>query len=54
LTLDVLNPQVQMVQYAVRGELAIKAETYRVQLQRGDHNLPFDKVISLNIGNPHQ
>ncbi|KAJ6481955.1 alanine aminotransferase [Mycena sanguinolenta] len=54
LTLDVLNPQLQTVQYAVRGELAIKAETYRVQLQSGGHNLPFDKIISSNIGNPQQ
>ncbi|KAJ7099178.1 hypothetical protein C8R44DRAFT_859508 [Mycena epipterygia] len=54
LTLDVLNPQLQQVQYAVRGELAIKAELYRDQLKQGGHNLPFDKVISSNIGNPQQ
>ncbi|KAJ7165345.1 transaminase [Mycena filopes] len=55
LTLDVLNPQLQQVQYAVRGELAIKAELYRDQLKTGgDHGLPFDKVISSNIGNPQQ
>ncbi|KAJ7236887.1 alanine aminotransferase [Mycena haematopus] len=54
LTLDSLNPQLQNVQYAVRGELAIKAEAYRDQLQSGSHNLPFDKIISSNIGNPQQ
>ncbi|KAF7368201.1 Alanine aminotransferase [Mycena venus] len=54
LTLDMLNPQLQTVQYVVRGELAIKAETYRDQLKSGGHNLPFDKVISSNIGNPQQ
>ncbi|KAJ7861686.1 hypothetical protein B0H14DRAFT_3863326 [Mycena olivaceomarginata] len=54
LTLDSLNQQLQTVQYAVRGELAIKAETYRDQLKSGGHNLPFDKVISSNIGNPQQ
>ncbi|KAJ7172976.1 alanine aminotransferase [Mycena crocata] len=54
LTLDVLNPQLQTVQYAVRGELAIKAEHYRDQLRSSDHKLPFDKVISSNIGNPQQ
>ncbi|KAJ7321813.1 hypothetical protein DFH08DRAFT_671249, partial [Mycena albidolilacea] len=54
LTLDSLNQQLQTVQYAVRGELAIKAETYRDQLKSGAHNLPFDKVISSNIGNPQQ
>ncbi|GLB40008.1 putative aminotransferase class I and II [Lyophyllum shimeji] len=54
LTLDSLNPAVKKVQYAVRGELAIKAEEYRVRLAEGDKGLPFDKVISSNIGNPQQ
>ncbi|KAF7319247.1 Alanine aminotransferase [Mycena chlorophos] len=54
LTLDVLNQQLQEVQYAVRGELAIKAELYREQLKSGSQSLPFDKVISSNIGNPQQ
>ncbi|KAJ7216357.1 alanine aminotransferase [Mycena pura] len=55
LTLDSLNPQLQQVQYAVRGELAIKAELYREQLKSGAaHSLPFEKVISSNIGNPQQ
>ncbi|KAK7042145.1 alanine aminotransferase [Favolaschia claudopus] len=54
LTVDSLNSQLQTVQYAVRGELAIKAETYRDQLRSENHNLPFDKVISSNIGNPQQ
>lgn len=49
-----LNPAILKVQYAVRGELAIKSEEYRVQLKDGNHNLPFKKVISTNIGNPQQ
>ncbi|KAJ7080967.1 alanine aminotransferase [Mycena belliarum] len=53
LTLDAVNPQLLEVQYAVRGELAIKAETYRDQLKKGE-SLPFDRVISSNIGNPQQ
>ncbi|KAJ7481913.1 hypothetical protein FB451DRAFT_1394520 [Mycena latifolia] len=53
LTLDAVNPQLLEVQYAVRGELAIKAELYRDQIKKGDP-LPFDKVISSNIGNPQQ
>jgi hypothetical protein len=40
LTLDSLNQQLQTVQYAVRGELAIKAEMYHDQLKSGGHNLP--------------
>ncbi|KAF5384359.1 hypothetical protein D9615_003156 [Tricholomella constricta] len=54
LTLDLLNPTVAKVEYAVRGELAIKAEEYREKLKEGNHGLPFDKVISSNIGNPQQ
>ncbi|KAF8056941.1 alanine aminotransferase [Lyophyllum atratum] len=54
LTLADLNPAVPKVQYAVRGELAIKAEEYREKLKRGEEGLPFDKVISSNIGNPQQ
>ncbi|KAG1888244.1 pyridoxal phosphate-dependent transferase [Suillus subluteus] len=56
LTVDSLNPAVRNVQYAVRGELAIKAEEYRVTLkEKGqDSGLPFDRIISSNIGNPQQ
>ena len=54
LTVESLNPAILKVQYAVRGELAIKAESLRVQLHEKDHGLPFDKVISTNIGNPQQ
>jgi alanine transaminase len=54
LTIESLNPTILKVQYAVRGELAIKAEAYREQLKGKDNDLPFDKVISSNIGNPQQ
>jgi len=56
LAVDDLNPAFLKVQYAVRGELAIRAEEYRVQLKTADghHGLPFNKVISSNIGNPQQ
>ena len=54
LTIDGLNPALQKVQYAVRGELAIKAEVLRDTLKNPNHGLPFDKVISSNIGNPQQ
>lgn len=55
-TPDSLNPAILNVQYAVRGELAIKAEEYRDRLREhpNDHGLPFDKVINANIGNPQQ
>ncbi|KAI1941541.1 proteasome regulatory particle subunit [Ophidiomyces ophidiicola] len=48
-----INPNVLAAQYAVRGELAVKAEEYRVKLEQGAQ-LPFDNVIFANIGNPQQ
>jgi len=60
LNLDNCNAHVKEAKYAVRGELAIKSEQYRAQLKRGDpptppkSPLPFDTVISANIGNPQQ
>ena len=56
LTVDDLNPAVHNVEYAVRGELAIKAEEFRVALKdpHVPSSLPFSKVVSSNIGNPQQ
>ena len=63
LTIDNINPHVVEAKYAVRGELAIKSEEYRAQLRKlkdepptppDDNKLPFDTVISANIGNPQQ
>ena len=56
LTVDDLNPAVHNVQYAVRGELAIKAEEFREALKdpNASSSLPFSKVVSSNIGNPQQ
>jgi alanine transaminase len=54
LTPDTINPHVVAAKYAVRGELAVKSEEYRAKLARGDADLPFDQVISANIGNPQQ
>ncbi|KAE8160163.1 pyridoxal phosphate-dependent transferase [Aspergillus tamarii] len=51
---DNINPHVKEAKYAVRGELAVKAEEYRVKLANGDKSLPFDSVIFANIGNPQQ
>ncbi|CAK4031225.1 alanine aminotransferase, mitochondrial [Lecanosticta acicola] len=55
LSIDNINPHVKEAKYAVRGELAIKSEQYRAQLAKGEgKDLPFDSVISANIGNPQQ
>ncbi|KAF2456914.1 alanine aminotransferase 2 [Lineolata rhizophorae] len=55
LCLDNINPRVKAAKYAVRGELAVRSEIYRQKLARGEGgDLPFDTVISANIGNPQQ
>ena len=54
LNIDNISCHVRAAKYAVRGELAVKSEEYRAQLQAGKTDLPFDKVISANIGNPQQ
>lgn len=54
LNVDNINPSIRAAKYAVRGELAVKAEDYRLRLLEGDKSLPFDSVIFANIGNPQQ
>ncbi|KAK7895146.1 alanine transaminase [Exophiala xenobiotica] len=60
LTIDNINAHVKAAEYAVRGELAIKSEEYRNKLKYKDpptppeQPLPFDSIISANIGNPQQ
>ena len=54
LNINNINPHVKEAKYAVRGELAVRSEEYRARLAKGDTSLPFDKVISANIGNPQQ
>ncbi|KAI0888250.1 PLP-dependent transferase [Annulohypoxylon maeteangense] len=54
LNLGNINPHIVEAKYAVRGELAVKSEEYRARLRKGDKSLPFDEVISANIGNPQQ
>lgn len=55
LNIDNINPHVRKAEYAVRGELAVKSEQYRSKIQKGEtKDLPFDSVISANIGNPQQ
>lgn len=54
LNINNINPHVKEAKYAVRGELAVRSEEYRAKLAKGDTDLPFDQVISANIGNPQQ
>ena len=59
LNINNINPHVKAAKYAVRGELAVRAEKYRSRLSKDrpptpPQDLPFDSVISANIGNPQQ
>jgi alanine transaminase len=54
LNINNINPHVKAARYAVRGELAVRSEDYRAKLAKGAPDLPFDRVISANIGNPQQ
>ncbi|KAG0140471.1 hypothetical protein CROQUDRAFT_357155 [Cronartium quercuum f. sp. fusiforme G11] len=57
LSIDNINPAVVEAQYAVRGEIALKAEELRAKLAsdpKAKHELGFDSVINCNIGNPQQ
>lgn len=54
LNINNINPHVKEAKYAVRGELAVRSENYRARLAKGSKDLPFDKIISANIGNPQQ
>ena len=60
LNINNINPNVKEAKYAVRGELATRAEEYRAKLAKGyppsppEDPLPFDQVIAANIGNPQQ
>lgn len=51
VNIDNINPHVKEAQYAVRGELAVRLEKYRVELGDGK-KMPFESTISANIGNP--
>ena len=56
LTKETINPAVLKAEYAVRGEIAIRAEELRemCETEEGRKKLGFDNVISCNIGNPQQ
>ncbi|CAL8462271.1 g1802 [Coccomyxa elongata] len=53
LSLENINPKVVQAQYAVRGEIVIRAKELEDKLHDGE-KLPFDKVLYCNIGNPQQ
>ena len=52
LTVDSINPAVVGAQYAVRGELVLRAAEIKKQLAADPGSLPMAKVLECNIGNP--
>lgn len=53
VTVDTLNADLKKAQYAVRGELVIKAMKIQKKLEAGDsEGIPFDNMVYCNIGNP--
>ncbi|VEN59555.1 unnamed protein product [Callosobruchus maculatus] len=52
LTLDNLNPNVKVMEYAVRGPLVIRAGEIEKELEKGTKK-PFNEVIKANIGDCH-
>ena len=52
LTVDSINPAVVGAQYAVRGELVLRAAEIKKQLAADPGSLPIAKVLECNIGNP--
>ena len=51
LSLANLNPCVLAAQYAVRGELVLRAQAHAAALARGEAR-PFKQLLYCNIGNP--
>ncbi|KAF2676316.1 putative alanine transaminase [Lentithecium fluviatile CBS 122367] len=52
ITLKTINPGILRADYAVRGKLAALAAQIRVDLGNGTHKWPFNRIVSLNLGNP--
>ena len=52
LTVATINPAVVSAQYAVRGELILRATKMKEELLANPSSFPFDKLVECNIGNP--
>lgn len=52
LSVDTINQAVVTAQYAVRGELVLRASRLKEELKQNPASVPFDKMVECNIGNP--
>lgn len=53
LSEDNINPKVKQAQYAVRGQIVIRAKEIESELKAGVAK-PFKHILYCNIGNPQQ
>lgn len=51
-SLDTIPQNIKDCEYAVRGQVLIRAEEMQKELQTPGHKLPFKKIVPCNIGNP--
>ncbi|CAH1762162.1 13787_t:CDS:10, partial [Entrophospora sp. SA101] len=54
LTYETINSHVRKAEYAVRGELAIRADNIKQELSEKSNKYDFSEIVSCNIGNPQQ
>lgn len=47
-----ISPKITQAEYAVRGEIVLLSQDIQKELDSGNHNYPFKKLIACNIGNP--
>ena len=52
LTVETINPSIVKAQYAVRGELILRAGKIKEELAAAPGSKPFAKLTECNIGNP--
>lgn len=54
LSISNMNPKILKAEYAVRGELVLRAQKYEHRLKSEEEkgSLPFSEIIYCNIGNP--
>lgn len=49
---DGISKAVEKAEYAVRGQLVLRAQELEAELSNYDSKLPFDSIVYCNIGNP--
>lgn len=53
ININTINSFVKGASYAVRGPIVARSQELSSKLAEPGNNLPFKKIISCNIGNPH-